>query len=42
MIIKEIAIEDVDISEFNTRKNLIDGQDDSTIDDLATSIEKDF
>ncbi|CAN5680792.1 hypothetical protein BH24ACT21_BH24ACT21_12190 [soil metagenome] len=40
MDFKEIAIADVDISEFNTRRNLIDGQQDSTIEDLAKSIEK--
>ncbi len=40
MIVKEIPINDIDISEFNTRKNLSDGQEDSTIDDLAKSIEK--
>lgn len=40
MIVREIPIQDVDISEFNTRKNLADGQYDSTIEDLAKSIEK--
>jgi ParB family transcriptional regulator, chromosome partitioning protein len=40
MIIKDISINDIDISEFNTRKNLAEGQDDSTIEDLAKSIEK--
>ena len=40
MGIQEIAIEDVDVSEFNTRKNLEDGQTDSTIDDLANSISR--
>lgn len=40
MIVKDILIKDIDVSEFNTRKNLADGQDDSTIDDLAKSIEK--
>ncbi len=40
MIVREIPISDVDISEFNTRKNLADGQYDSTIEDLAKSIEK--
>jgi ParB family chromosome partitioning protein len=40
MITREVPIEDVDISEFNTRKNLTDGQQDSTIEDLAKSIEK--
>lgn len=40
MIVREIPIQDMDISEFNTRKNLSDGQYDSTIEDLAKSIEK--
>ncbi len=40
MEIKEIAISDVEVSEFNTRKDLVDGQIDSTIEDLAHSIEK--
>jgi ParB/RepB/Spo0J family partition protein len=40
MIVREISLQDVDISEFNTRKNLADGQYDSTIEDLAKSIEK--
>jgi ParB family chromosome partitioning protein len=40
MLVKDIAIEDVDVSEFNTRKNLSDGQDDSSIEDLARSISK--
>lgn len=40
MIVKEIPIKDVDISEFNTRKNLADGQHDSTIEELAKSIER--
>lgn len=40
MEIKEIAISDIEVSEFNTRKDLADGQIDSTIEDLARSIEK--
>lgn len=40
MEIKEIAISDIEISKFNTRKDLADGQIDSTIEDLARSIEK--
>lgn len=40
MIVSEIPIQEVDISELNTRKNLADGQQDSTIEDLAKSIEK--
>jgi len=38
MEIENISIQDIDVSEFNTRKNLEDGQFDSTIDDLANSI----
>jgi ParB/RepB/Spo0J family partition protein len=40
MEINEIEISAVEVSEFNTRKNLADGQIDSTIEDLARSIEK--
>jgi ParB family chromosome partitioning protein len=40
MEIREIPIEGIDISEFNTRKNLQDGQFDGTIDDLANSIDR--
>lgn len=40
MRFKDIPIEDIDISEFNTRKDLEDGQFDSTLDDLAKSIER--
>lgn len=40
MIVKDIPLLEVDVSEYNTRKNLKDGQEDSTIDDLAQSIEK--
>lgn len=40
MEVKEVPIRDIDISEFNTRKDLSDGQHDSTIEDLARSIEK--
>ncbi len=40
MEIQEIAIEDIVVSEFNTRKDLEDGQFDSTIDDLAKSISR--
>ncbi len=39
-IISDISIEDIEISEFNTRKDLADGQSDSTIEDLAKSIQK--
>jgi len=40
MVVQDLSIQDIDISEFNTRKDLIDGQADSTLDDLAMSIEK--
>ncbi len=38
MIVKDIPIAAVDVSEWNTRKDLRDGQHDSTIADLAKSI----
>lgn len=40
MILREIEIHRVEVSEFNTRKNLADGEHDSTIADLAKSIQK--
>jgi ParB/RepB/Spo0J family partition protein len=40
MLVKEIPISEVDVSELNTRKNLADGQLDSTVEDLARSIQK--
>lgn len=40
MVVKEVPIEQIEVSEFNTRKDLTDGQQDSTIDDLARSIER--
>ena len=40
MQVKDIPITDIEVSEFNTRKDLADGQIDSTIEDLAKSIEK--
>jgi len=40
MEITEIPLEEIDLSEFNVRKNLDDGQFDSSIEDLANSIEK--
>lgn len=40
MIVENIEIQQVEVSEFNTRKNLADGQFDSTIEDLARSIER--
>jgi ParB family chromosome partitioning protein len=39
MIVQDIPVDQVDVSEFNTRKNLADGEYDSTIEDLARSIE---
>lgn len=40
MDVREIRLADIDISEFNTRKDLADGQYDSTIEDLARSIKQ--
>ncbi len=40
MKVDEIKIGDVDLSEHNVRKNLTDGEDDSSIIDLANSIAK--
>jgi ParB family transcriptional regulator, chromosome partitioning protein len=40
VIIQEIAIRQIEMSEFNVRKNLQDGQYDSTVEDLAKSIER--
>ncbi len=40
MVVKEISIEQIEVSEFNTRKDLADGQQDSTTEDLARSIER--
>lgn len=40
MNVREISISEIDISDFNVRKNLADGQQDSTIEDLANSILK--
>jgi len=37
---KSIPITQIDVSEFNVRKNLSDGQHDSSIEDLANSIQK--
>ncbi len=39
MIIKEIPIKEIDVSEFNTRKDFSDVQKDSSLEDLARSIE---
>jgi ParB/RepB/Spo0J family partition protein len=38
MVVQDIPIEKVDVSRSNTRKDLNDGQHDSSIDDLAHSI----
>jgi len=40
MVVKDVPIEKIEVSEFNTRKDLADGQQDSTIEDLARSIER--
>ncbi|MBV8737713.1 MAG: ParB/RepB/Spo0J family partition protein [Alphaproteobacteria bacterium] len=40
MTARDIPITEIDVSEHNTRKNLHDGQHDSTIEDLAKSIER--
>ncbi len=40
MIVKEIPLSLVDISDYNTRKELGFGEDDSSLQDLARSIEK--
>lgn len=40
MDVIEIPIDLVEVSDANTRKNLQDGQVDSTIEDLAQSIER--
>lgn len=36
--VEDIPLSAIDVSEFNTRKDLADGQTDSSIDDLAQSI----
>lgn len=36
--VEDIPLSEIDVSEFNTRKDLGDGQTDSSIDDLAQSI----
>lgn len=38
--IQEIKLDDIEVSELNTRKNLNAGTEDSSLDDLAESIEK--
>jgi ParB family chromosome partitioning protein len=38
--VEPIPLDRIDVSEFNTRKDLADGQFDSTIEDLARSIEQ--
>lgn len=40
MDVREIPLSRIEISEFNTRKNLEDGQYDSTVQHLAASIER--
>jgi hypothetical protein len=40
--VTEIPIEQIDISDANTRKDLRDGPLDSTIEDLARSIERPY
>ena len=40
MEVTEIPVDLIDISDANTRKDLSDGQVDSTIEDLARSIER--
>ena len=40
MQVMEIDVQAIDLSEFNVRKNIADGQQDSTIEDLAQSIAK--
>lgn len=39
MDVQELAINLLDVSQFNTRKNLKDGQEDSTVAELAKSIQ---
>jgi len=38
--VKEIKLSEIEISEFNTRKDLTAGGEDSGIDDLANSIKE--
>src|SRR5260370_39840079 len=40
MIVHEIKLSLIEVSELNVRKNLADGEDDSSISDLAKSINK--
>ncbi len=40
MEVEQIPLDQIEVSEFNTRKDLADGQFDSTIEDLARSIEQ--
>jgi ParB family chromosome partitioning protein len=40
MQVQELHVDLIDVSVFNTRKDLADGQQDSSIEDLARSIEK--
>lgn len=38
VVVQDVPIGQIDVSKFNTRKNLADAQHDSSIDDLARSI----
>jgi len=38
MEIKELSLDEIDISEFNTRKDLGAGTEETSLDDLANSI----
>src|SRR5438128_1688395 len=40
MVIKEIPLAELEVSPFNSRTSLLQGQNDSSLDDLARSIEK--
>ena len=40
MEVREIPVPEIELSDYNVRKNLLDGQDDSTIADLAARIAK--
>jgi len=40
MEIKEIRLSEIDISEFNTRKDLGAGTEEASLDDLANSIQE--
>ena len=40
MQVEKIPVAQIDVSESNVRKNLLDGEADSTVEDLARSIER--